>query len=202
MNKSIYTAIYSVLLFALYFGVAIVFESCGGKKGEVDELNDLNSQLEGVADEHSSDAYFEDGDSGFESAGDATTSDVEYSVDDTDPGEVDYTAPVPQAQPKSNSTPTPSSSSSSYSNNTSSNKSSYSGAYMVIAGNYLVESNADEMVRKLKSAGYSSAEAVVFDLSQYYTVLAARYDSRSTASNTSEDLKRRGFDNYVLKSKN
>jgi len=197
MNKTINTAIYSVLLFALYFGSALIFQSCGGNKDKADELNDLNSQLEGVADEHSSDAFFEDGDSGFESTTDDFGTDLDYTSEpDTEPGEVDYTAPVPTQSTQRTTTTTPST----YSNNT--NRSSYSGAYMVIAGNYLVESNADIMVQKLKNAGYSSAEAVVFDLSQYYTVLAGRYDSRSSANGTSEDLKRRGFDNYVLKSKN
>jgi cell division septation protein DedD len=73
---------------------------------------------------------------------------------------------------------------------------------MIVAGNYLLEDNADEMVRKLKKSGYNSAEKVVFDLSQYHSVVAARFDDRSSADRMAKRLKDEGFDNYVLGSGN
>ncbi len=76
------------------------------------------------------------------------------------------------------------------------------GNYLVIAGNYLLESNADIMVTKLRTSGYSNAEKVVFDLSQYYTVIAGKYDQQSIANSISSELNGIGIDNYVLKRKN
>lgn len=71
------------------------------------------------------------------------------------------------------------------------------GAYMVMAGSYLLRENADKMVKKLRSMGYSNAEVVVFSESQYHSVVAARYKSESGAFNASAELKRRGIDSFV-----
>ena len=76
-------------------------------------------------------------------------------------------------------------------------RSSTSGKYLVVAGNYLVESNAREMVKKLRGMGFSSAEHLVFDQSQYYTVIATRSGSRSGAQSSSATLKAKGVPSYV-----
>lgn len=76
-------------------------------------------------------------------------------------------------------------------------RSSATGRYLVVAGNYLVESNAQEMVKKLKNMGFNSAEHLVFDQSQYFTVVASRSDSRNGAQSSSDNLKGKGVDNYV-----
>lgn len=76
-------------------------------------------------------------------------------------------------------------------------RSSTTGRYLVVAGNYLVEPNAREMVKKLKKMGFSGAEHLVFDQSQYYTVIASRSDSRNAAQSSSDNLKGKGIDNYV-----
>jgi len=76
-------------------------------------------------------------------------------------------------------------------------RSTATGRYLVVAGNYLVETNAQEMVRKLKKMGFSGAEHLVFDQSQYYTVIASRSDSRNAAQSSSDNLKGKGIDNYV-----
>lgn len=72
------------------------------------------------------------------------------------------------------------------------------GKYFVIAGTYLEKSNADEMLKKLKRAGYADAEIVTFDLSQYYTVFADRRyrlsDARSLANRVSSKM---GIEAYV-----
>ena len=78
--------------------------------------------------------------------------------------------------------------------------SSSDGKYMVVAGNFLVEANAGNMVRKLNNLGYT-AESVVFDESQYYTVLASRSDDYNQALSVSSQLKSRGIDNYVKSQK-
>jgi len=81
-----------------------------------------------------------------------------------------------------------------------SNTAAYSGgSYLLISGNYLVKGNADEMVKKLKSLGYSAAEIVVFDRSQYHTVIASRFSSYETALQSASMLKQKGVDCYVKK---
>ncbi|MCB0648556.1 MAG: SPOR domain-containing protein [Saprospiraceae bacterium] len=73
--------------------------------------------------------------------------------------------------------------------------------FMVIAGSYLVESNANEMVQTLKKMGFSGAEKVVFDLSKFYSVSAGRYPDHEAASKAASKLKTNGIDCYVHKKK-
>lgn len=73
--------------------------------------------------------------------------------------------------------------------------------FMVIAGSYLVESNANEMVQTLKKMGFSGAEKVVFDLSKFYSVSAGRFPDHEAASKAAAKLKSNGIDCYVHKKK-
>lgn len=73
-----------------------------------------------------------------------------------------------------------------------------SGKYFVIAGSYLQETNAQEMVKRLKRAGYRDAEVVVFDLSQYYSVFARRYNSYRSANDMAAAISNKlGVEAYV-----
>lgn len=76
-----------------------------------------------------------------------------------------------------------------------------SGGYIVVAGNYLVETNAITMLQKLKKAGFSNAEKVVFDLSEFFTVIAGRYPSEEAAVKTINNLKSKGIDAYLHRKK-
>lgn len=69
--------------------------------------------------------------------------------------------------------------------------------YMILAGSYLMESNAQAMVKKLRSQGYANAEVVRFDGSQYHSVVADRTDDYNTAQRWSTQLMNKGIDNYV-----
>lgn len=198
MNKPANISLYSLVLMVVFFGIALSYQSCSNKKKEV--VTDINDQLEDMVDDADSESLFEDDETSY-SDSDDTDSDASADVDYTTPptsttsgASRGKTAP---SRPSSTTTSTTRPSSTpSYSSS-----SSASGDYMVIAGNYLVESNAQSMVNKLKNAGYGNAEYAVFDLSQYRTVIAGRYSSRSAANSASAQLKSRGFDNYVLKSK-
>ena len=53
------------------------------------------------------------------------------------------------------------------------------------------------MQKRLTELGYNKSDLVVFDLSQYHSVVAARFDSYDSALKTSNELKRRGVDSYV-----
>lgn len=186
MSKPLNVAIYSVLLITLYFGSALLVQSCGSKD-KTEEVQSGNDKLEDIVDGVSENNFFED------------DADVSYSSDNSEDAsiqsdetgevqateEIDYTSPPVETKPAKTYTTSPARS---------------TGKYAIVAGNYLVESNADAMVIKLNKMGYS-AEKVVFDLSQYYTVVAGRYGSRSSANSKSASLKSSGYDNYVITSK-
>jgi cell division septation protein DedD len=71
------------------------------------------------------------------------------------------------------------------------------GAYMVMAGSYLLKENAVKMVTKLKKMGYTQAEVTVFQASEYHSVIAARFSTESKAKASAADLKRKGVDSFV-----
>ena len=73
--------------------------------------------------------------------------------------------------------------------------------FLVIAGSYLVEENASEMITTLKKMGYSGAEKIVFDLSKFYSVCVGRYKDHEAASETVKKLKSSGIESYVHRRK-
>lgn len=72
-----------------------------------------------------------------------------------------------------------------------------SGKYMVLAGSYMIEANAEKQVDKLKRQGYNEAQVVYFDDSKYHSVVAFRSNDYNEAQRISSALKRKGIDNYV-----
>jgi len=87
---------------------------------------------------------------------------------------------------------------SSRSDNSRADESSSTGKYFVITGSFLLESNAKDMVKQLKKAGYQNAEVAVFDLSQYYTVFAQRYNTHGSADDLAESIRQKlGIETYV-----
>jgi len=83
------------------------------------------------------------------------------------------------------------------SNNTRISKVNSNGKYMVIAGSFLIKDNALDMKNRLSKLGYENSELVVFDLSQYHSVVASRYSTYEAALKISNELKRSGVDCYV-----
>ena len=72
------------------------------------------------------------------------------------------------------------------------------GKYFVVAGSFLLEANAKDMLSQLKKAGYQNAEIAVFDLSQYYTVFASRYNSLNSANDLAASISQKlGIETYV-----
>ena len=194
-------------LFFLYLWVSILLNSCNNNKPVYQEEGDnveLTTEEMGEIDYTSSDEFEgEEGDDGYDDSDTEMNTTVddgsseEEEVDDYVAG--DYTAssektrleprkkPTKKVENERTFEATPSSTSSG---------SSY-GDYMVIAGSYLLEDNARKMIRKLQGMGYNNAEIVYFDQSQYHSICAGRYDSKSTAKETSSRLKGNGIDSYV-----
>jgi len=75
------------------------------------------------------------------------------------------------------------------------------GDYLLVTGSFSNELNANSYVEKLKKMGYNNASKVVFDFSQYFTVIAGKYKSESTARTKEKELERKGVDAYVHKVK-
>jgi hypothetical protein len=61
----------------------------------------------------------------------------------------------------------------------------------------LIKDNALDMKNRLSKLGYENSELVVFDLSQYHSVVASRYSTYEAALKISNELKRSGVDCYV-----
>jgi len=84
--------------------------------------------------------------------------------------------------------------------NSNSGSAGENASYLIVAGSFLVEANANQMKNKLKGWGYS-AEVRNFNFSQYYSVIAGRYNSKSDADRKAGDLKAKGINCYVQKRK-
>jgi hypothetical protein len=74
--------------------------------------------------------------------------------------------------------------------------------FMVITASFLLEKNADDAVLKLKKIGFSSAEKVVFDNSQYFSTLAGRTTTLKQAEDLVVKLKQNGYkDSRIIEKK-
>jgi len=193
MGRFLKIAVYVAVLFLAYLWIATVAKSCN-KKATAD-LNDNTEMVEDIADletDEFEDDLFED-EEGEDLDETATTDGMgggNEILDDESNG-IDYTEVddiIENSSPTKTTTTT---------RNTSSASTSYSGKYMLLAGSYLIEDNAQAMVKKLKKLGYEDAQMVIFEMSQYHSVCAGRYSSLSSAQQESGTLKRKGIDNYV-----
>ncbi len=181
MRKSGFTALVSISMIGLFLLASVTYQSCGKKKVK---QTDINDELEGVSDKHNPDEEFEGG--------------YTFNTDGSDPTAANPEAAASGATSATYSAGTPTSITSIPSTNYSSSSSS-SAPFLVVAGNYLLEDNATAMVRKLREKGHNGAEKVIFDLSQYHTVIAGRFATQSAAKSVSTELKSAGIDNYILK---
>lgn len=70
--------------------------------------------------------------------------------------------------------------------------------HLVIAGNFLERANAEKRVRELLSYGFDYAEVVNFQLSEYHTACAGRYENLDEAQRVARKLKStHNIDAYV-----
>ncbi len=81
------------------------------------------------------------------------------------------------------------------------NSTTSNGKYLIITGSFLLEKNADDFVVKLKKSGFSGAEKVVFDNSEYFSTIAGRTNDYEQASKLVEKLKQNGFKDCRIKEK-
>lgn len=75
------------------------------------------------------------------------------------------------------------------------------GAHMVIAGNFLERANANKHLQAIKGLGFTNAEILEFEISEYYTVCAGRFNDLSEARSAVRRIKELpGMDAYVRNS--
>lgn len=177
-----------VAMTAIFLWVSTAFNSCGDK----DIIADDDVELVSSDDEDFTEFNDDPGEGIFGDDG-SDNNDFLFSNDDDDEeyveeeADVDFTEP---AEERSTSYTRP---------RATATSSSGAGEYMVIAGNYLVEANARDMIAKLRNLGYDNAEIGIFQRSQYHTVIASRHASQSSAFSVANDIKHRGVDCYVKK---
>ncbi|GLR19007.1 SPOR domain-containing protein [Portibacter lacus] len=206
MNRILKIVGYAVMLFLVYIGSTSLLKSC---KGAENDGNNIEITEDGyTSDEEIYDEFFESDEEAAEAKEQAETIgssevDSEYNSTETDGTDYDEDfsfevsesekkkASVAAAKPATKTTATPTSKPA-YSSNAGTG-----GSYLVVAGSYLIKDNAQKMVDKLKKLGYTNAEIVNFDESQYHSISAGRYDSYDSAGKVAKTLKQKGIDCYV-----
>lgn len=194
MGRILKILAYAVILFLVYLVITGFLKSCNNKKDVA------AAEVENAIDEdYSGDDYFEDGevtDTGIsvdsdDIFGEEKPSEINYDEIDKALDEKETTA---ESDYTSTDYTTPPSSTTTTSNV---NSGSSTGDFMVIAGSYIINTNAENMVLKLKRMGYNNAEIVIFDMSQYHTVVATRSNDYDDALSLSRELQAKGIDSYV-----
>ncbi|HKZ37422.1 MAG TPA: SPOR domain-containing protein, partial [Chryseolinea sp.] len=95
--------------------------------------------------------------------------------------------PVTEQKPKT--TPPPATKTSQPITKPTSVAASADGKHLVIVGNFLQQVNANQRLQELKKAGFEDVEIVNFDLSEYHTVCAGRFDDVNEARRLVKKLK-------------
>lgn len=196
MGKLIKIILYIVVIAIAYIWISTVFKSCGTDPMQVaadaaeattDAIGEVGEDLyDGASD--LTEAVVEETENIFEGEGDAEEDFTTYQDNSEDQiiDEEDLTVEdLAEEDDFVEEKPTYASSS--------------SGNYLIIAGNYLIKDNANQMKRKLQKASFPNAEVAVFERSQYHTVIAGRYSDYADALDGSNVLKRQGIDCYVKK---
>lgn len=74
-----------------------------------------------------------------------------------------------------------------------------SGRFLVVAGTFKQEVNAQTQLKKFKRMGYSNAEIGKFNKSTYASLIVDRFTSEAEAKKLARTLKSKGIDSYVHK---
>lgn len=191
MNRILRIVLYAVIMFLIFLWVSSIYKSC--QRSSLEEQAPATLEEPIPQEEDILSDLFED-DSSFEDNTEAEDSKdaIDYEQEDA------FVAASENFEPETQSV-----------NNRPDNslleqeeikpvsRQTNGGKYLVISGSYLIRSNADVMVNKLKKMGFDKAEIVQFDLSQYHSICAGRYDSQSSAQSIVSQLKSQGIDSYV-----
>ena len=192
MSRLLKILIYAVVLFFLFLWVSTIVKSCGSDE----ETNTANTSTETAGntqeETYDEDDFFEDESENDEIADDPS----DLASEDED--QIDYTEIDQVVEDQfSDQESKPSRPTSTSTSTTTASKGNSNGKYMVIAGSFLIKDYALDMQKRLSKLGYDDSDLVVFDLSQYHSVVASRYSTYEAALKVSNELKRSGVDCYV-----
>jgi cell division septation protein DedD len=99
-------------------------------------------------------------------------------------------APAPRPAVKQKASPVPSS---------VETVSSGVGDFMVLAGAFRQQINAEAMLRQVRRKGYATAEIALFNRGAYAAVVVDRFPTENEAEQLARELRNKGFDAYVQK---
>lgn len=200
MGKALKIVFYVLVIALLFLWAMTVAEKCKNKKLNADQTEEVTDDLldESFSDDigdltdASDDEAIEDLTDDIDSK-DSDDNDEEVSFEDLSSQEsaddlADLTEPVVEKPVVKKPAQKPIQSTS-------------NGQFLLVAGNYSVESNAQQMISKLKRMGYNNAEIVQFDNSNFSTVVASRFNDYDKATAAKGTLVARGIDCYVHKQK-
>lgn len=222
MGRIVKIIIYALIILALWFCFSYFFKSCGSNsnnesitgtemEGDFIEVEDANINDEFFEEEPNNGSTLNTDD--FMVEEDMSNNGKKTKVDEIDYSSIDEeidnttsTKKTTTSLPTSNNTTTSKTTPTKPMTHTTSdshmsNSSSSTGTYLVIAGSYLVVSNAQSMTKKLKKLGYTSSEVIKFDSSEFHTVSAGRYEDYDAALNASAKLRQQGIESYVHRRK-
>ena len=206
MGKALKIVFYVLVIALLFLWAMTVAEKCKNKKLNADQTEEVTDDL---LNEDFSDDIGDLTDLSDDDEVEDLTDDVDAQASDDNEEEVsfedlssqesaedlsDLTEPIAEEK---RSTPNPSSQKPA----PRPVQSITDGQYLLVAGNYSVESNAQQMISKLKRMGYNNAEIVQFDNSNFSTVVASRFNDFDKATAAKGTLVGRGIDCYVHKQK-
>jgi len=187
MNKILKAIVYILILIFLYLWLSTVFDSCGDTASEKTSDDTEEAMIDSEGDDDLIDlSSAVDTDDEFESEEDETSYEEEASTRVEDISN-DLTEPLKETTTAPVATPAPERTFSSDNN----------APFLIVAGSFSQESNANKLIDKLRRMGYNDAEKVRFDGSTFYSVVAERHSNRDRANTRARNLKSRGVDCYV-----
>ena len=217
MNRILKILFLAVIFFMGYLWFGQLFKSCNKPKSDIGQFASEMDSEDAVSlpdedffeDDTLADAFDDESTSTSSSVDKpAGTEPIDYNkldeiIDNKNniAGSVTPVEPPVVSNPPANKPKTDNKPANQIPNTPAVNYDSGGGDFMVIAGSYLVEANANEMVQTLKKLGFPGAEKVVFDLSKFYSVSSGRYDDHESASKAASKLKSNGIDCYVHRKK-
>ena len=198
MSRLLKILIYAVVLFFLFLWISTIVKSCRSDNGTNAPSTTTSNTDDTTEEIYDEDDFFKD-ESADELTDDPSVMTTE-SEDKIEYTEIDIVVKEKLNQQESKPAKpitTTTKTKPTKSNNTRISKVNSNGKYMVIAGSFLIKDNALDMKNRLSKLGYENSELVVFDLSQYHSVVASRYSTYEAALKISNELKRSGVDCYV-----
>ena len=189
MSRILRTLLILLIIVALATWFFTVFKSCGNKNqtltNAADKIEESATDLADSTSAAISDAA-ERLEDQFSDDPEAEGDDSETTADDANGTLTD------ENDPSSNTSSTTEDASDDFAGNGDWN-------YLVVTGSFMRQANAKLEANNIRKKGFKDAEVVIFDLSQYYSVIAGRYNSLRQARRIKNQLTTMGMEAYVHK---